>query len=141
MQFLRRIGLRLLFMLIVFVVRVVEGRVLRGQKMFGLTADRLFMWIIKSASGRSFICANVVLYGGLGVAIDRLRSWENVLNGNRSGLFLIRWMIGRIPLAPLVRGDMSRRRGRVRRTRGRVRRTFDTRFCFPLFPVPPYQGG
>ena len=101
--------------------------------MFGLIDDRLFIRIIKSGSGRSFTTVSVVVCGGLGVAIDRLRSWGNGLNGNRSGLFLIRWMIGRIPLAPLVRGDMSgggRRRG--------VRRAFDSRFCFPLFLVLSY---
>ena len=63
--------------------------------MFGLTDDRLSIRIIKSVSGRSFTTVNVAVCGGLGVAIDRLRSWGSVPIVNLSGLFLIRWMIGR----------------------------------------------
>ena len=75
--------------------------------MFGLTDDRLFIQTIRSASGRSSTTVSVVVCGGLGVAIDRLRSWGNGLNGNLSGLFLIRWMIGRIPLAPTPFGQAT----------------------------------
>ncbi len=41
----------------------------KGQKMYGLTADRPSIPIIKRASGKSFTSVNVVARGGRGATI------------------------------------------------------------------------
>ena len=93
-QYLRPIGLHAPFMPMGFAVRLVGRRMLRGQKMYGLIADRLCIQMIRSANGKSFISVNVVVCGGLGATIARLLNWENGPIVNLDGLFLIRWMTG-----------------------------------------------
>jgi hypothetical protein len=93
-QYLRPTGLCLPFMPMAFVVRLVGRRMLKGQKMCGLTADRLSTRTTKSANGKSFTIANVVVCGGLGATIGLRLNLENVPIVNPYGLFSIRWTIG-----------------------------------------------
>ena len=89
-HYLRPIGPRPPFMPMAFVVRLVVRRMLREQKTYGLTADRLSTQTTKSVNGKSFTIVNVAVYGGLGATIAHHLNWENVPIVNRYGLFSIR---------------------------------------------------
>ena len=94
-QYLRPIGPCPLFMPMAFVVRLVGRRMLKGQKTYGLIADRLSTQTTKSVNGKSFTIVNVAVSGGLGATIVHPLNLENGPIVNLDGLLSIRWTIGR----------------------------------------------
>ena len=107
-QYLRLIGPCPLFMPMAFVVRLVGRRMLKGQKTYGLIADRLSTQTTKSVNGKSFTIVNVAVSGGLGATIVHPLNLENGPIVNlEGGLLSIRWTIGRASPGPLGNGEQE----------------------------------
>jgi hypothetical protein len=79
----RQSGQKRRFTPIPFVARLAM-RHLQRLSPFGLIGDRPFIAKITNVSGKSFIIANVVRLGGLGVAIALLKNGNNAIKKSQN---------------------------------------------------------